>query len=40
MLTKTRRSELELALEKAESPDEIVIISKLKKKLSKSSRGS
>ena len=40
ILTKTRRKELENALRKAQSDSEIIISSKLKRKISKSSRGS
>ena len=40
VLTRTRRKELENALKKAKGDNEIVIQSRLKRKLSKSTRGS
>ena len=40
VLTRTRRKELENALKKAKAESEIVIQSRLKRKLSKSTRGS
>lgn len=40
ILTKTRRKELDNALKKAKSDSDVIISSRLKKKLSKSTRGS
>ena len=40
ILTKTRRKELENALKKAKTDSDVIITSRLKRKLSKSTRGS